>query len=459
MTASPETAATPGAPDAAATDGPPPLAKNRDFRLLWTGQTVSLVGTEISEVAFPLLAILTLNASAGDLGLINAARTLPALAVTLLAGIAVDRMRRRRAMLMANLLRAGTVGVVILLAWTNGLSIAALCLLGFLLGSFAIVFDLAHQAALPRVVRPDDLPAANSRLETSLNVARIGGPGLAGGLVSVVKAPGALVVDLVSYLVSAVTLGLMRTPDDPPAPRTEKRPPIRTELMSGLRLVFRNRSLRALTLEAAVFNFGIQIFLTLFLLYGTRTAGLSTAQLGLAMTIGSAGGLAGALLMPRIVGRLGLGRTLVRAAVVAGVGPLATVAFTGPGTLVMVMIVLSFFTTLFGVVVASICTAVLRQCLTPNDMMGRAVSAELFLTGGVLPVAALVAGLLGETIGVRGAMLVGALIVPLSLLALLNSPVTRLATPEDALAHQAVSPRENGPGNGPEDESGAGATR
>ncbi|MFE6975837.1 MFS transporter [Streptomyces sp. NPDC057682] len=435
MTASLDTSAEPAAPDEK--PGRSPLSGNRDFTLLWSGQTVSLVGSEITEVAFPLLAILTLNASAGDLGLISAARTLPAIAVTLLAGVAVDRMRRRRAMLMANLLRSATIGAVVLLAWTNGLSVAALCALGFLLGSFAIVFDIANQAMLPKVVPSEGLTAANSRLETSLNVARIAGPGLAGGLVGIVRAQGALLIDMASYLVSAVTLGLMKTPDEAPAPREGKRPALRTELMSGLRLVFGNRSLRALTIEAAVFNFGIQIFLTLFLLYGTRTAGLSTAQLGLAMTIGSVGGLAGAMLMPKIVQRLGLGRTLVRAAVVAGMGPIATVLFTEPDLLVMPMIVLSFFTTLFGVVVASICTAVLRQCLTPNEMMGRAASAELFVTGGVLPLAALTAGLLGETLGVRWAMTVGALIVPLSLLALVRSPVTRLATPEDALAEQS----------------------
>ncbi|MFD7865265.1 MFS transporter [Streptomyces sp. NPDC059783] len=435
MTASLDTSAEPAAPDEK--PGRSPLSGNRDFTLLWSGQTVSLVGSEITEVAFPLLAILTLNASAGDLGLISAARTLPAIAVTLLAGVAVDRMRRRRAMLMANLLRSATIGAVVLLAWTNGLSVAALCALGFLLGSFAIVFDIANQAMLPKVVPSEGLTAANSRLETSLNVARIAGPGLAGGLVGIVRAQGALLIDMASYLVSAVTLGLMKTPDEAPAPREGKRPALRTELMSGLRLVFGNRSLRALTIEAAVFNFGIQIFLTLFLLYGTRTAGLSTAQLGIAMTIGSVGGLAGAMLMPRIVQRLGLGRTLVRAAVVAGMGPIATVLFTEPDLLVMPMIVLSFFTTLFGVVVASICTAVLRQCLTPNEMMGRAASAELFVTGGVLPLAALTAGLLGETLGVRWAMTVGALIVPLSLLALVRSPVTRLATPEDALAEQS----------------------
>lgn len=435
MTASLDTSAEPAAPDEK--PGRSPLSGNRDFTLLWSGQTVSLVGSEITEVAFPLLAILTLNASAGDLGLISAARTLPAIAVTLLAGVAVDRMRRRRAMLMANLLRSATIGAVVLLAWTNGLSVAALCALGFLLGSFAIVFDIANQAMLPKVVPSEGLTAANSRLETSLNVARIAGPGLAGGLVGIVRAQGALLIDMASYLVSAVTLGLMKTPDEAPAPREGKRPALRTELMSGLRLVFGNRSLRALTIEAAVFNFGIQIFLTLFLLYGTRTAGLSTAQLGLAMTIGSVGGLAGAMLMPKIVQRLGLGRTLVRAAVIAGMGPIATVLFTEPDLLVMPMIVLSFFTTLFGVVVASICTAVLRQCLTPNEMMGRAASAELFVTGGVLPLAALTAGLLGETLGVRWAMTVGALIVPLSLLALVRSPVTRLATPEDALAEQS----------------------
>ena len=430
-------------PEAAAPEPPgaephPPLRANRDFRLLWGGQTVSLIGSEVTEVAFPLLAILVLKASPGQLGLIGAARTLPALAVTLFAGVVVDRMRRRRAMLLANLARAGVVGSVVLLAWTDGLSVAALCLLGFALGGFGILFDLADQAVLPSLVRADDLAKANSSLEASLNVARIGGPGLAGLLVSLLRAPGALLVDCVSYLVSALSLCLIRTPEAHRQPPVQQRGSIWAEIGSGLRFTFGNRYLRALTLEAGVFNFGIQIFLTLFLLFGIRDAHLSAAELGAAMAVGSVGGLAGALAMPRVVERLGLGRALVVSVVIAGLGPFGTPLFTRPTGLVIPMIALSFFVTLFGVVLSSICAAVLRQCLTPDELMGRAAAAERFVTGGVLPIAALAAGFLGGLIGVRWALFVGAACLPLSLLPVLFSPLKRLTSPDEAIAAQAA---------------------
>jgi MFS family permease len=429
----------PTAEDPAEVQDPrPPLSANRDFRLLWGGQTVSMIGSEVTEVAFPLLAILALNATPGQLGLISAARTLPALVVTLFAGLLVDRMRRRRAMLVANLARAVIVGTVVVLGWTDGLSIPALCILGFALGGFGIFFDIADHAILPTLVRSGDLGKANSRLEASLNVARIGGPGLAGVLVSLIRAPGALAVDALSYVFSAATLGLMRTPEPTPRAPEQPRGRVWSDIGAGLRFSFGNRNLRALTLEAGVFNFGIQIFLTLFLFYGTRDAHLSAAELGLAMAVGSLGGLAGALAMPKVVERLGLGRALVASVVVAGLGPVGTPLFTRPAGLVIPMIMVSFFVTLFGVVLSSICAAVLRQCLTPNEMMGRAVASERFVTGGVLPIAAVVAGVLGELIGVRGTLFVSACLLPLSLLPVLLSPLRRLATPEDAFAAQAA---------------------
>jgi Na+/melibiose symporter-like transporter len=427
--------------DVADVPGTAPLRANRDFTLLWTGQTVSLIGSEITEVAFPLVAVLSLNAGAGQLGLINAARTTPAIAVTLVAGVLVDRWRRRRTMALTNVGRAVAVGLVPLLALAGVLSVPALCVIGFVLGTLTIVFDLANHAFLPSLVSGDQLVAANSRLETSTNIARIGGPGLGGVLVALLRAPAAMAVDAASYLVSAGSLALIRTPDQPADRLTGAAPERRRmlpEIAAGLRLTFGDRCLRALTVESAVFNFGIQIFLTLFLLYGAKDAGLSASLLGAVMALGAVGGLAGALSVPRLVPRLGLGRTMVVALLTACVGPLATPLVVAPAAAAVAVMAVSFFVTLFGVVLSGICTAVLRQSLVPNASLGRVTASQRFLTGGVLPVASLCAGLLGSVVGVRWAILLGVLVLPFSLLPVLRSPLPGLRTPADAQRFQAV---------------------
>ncbi|WP_204045387.1 MFS transporter [Acrocarpospora phusangensis] len=406
--------------------------RNRDFRLHWTGQTVSWIGSEITEIAFPMVAILTLSATATDLGLINAARMAPAIVATLFAGLLVDRLRRRRTMLVTNLGRAAVVATVPFLGFVDGLSVASLCVLGFLLGLLTIVFDLASHSFLPTLVPKDQLGVANSRLQMSLNIARTAGAGLGGLLVAFLRAPVALLVDAASYLVSALTLSLIRTPDEKPVREESVRTGVWAEIMTGLRFTFGNRYLRAITLSSAVFNFGIQVFLTLFLLHGAREADLSVATLGFIMAIGSLGGVAGAMAMPKVVGRLGLGKSVLVGISIAAVGPLAVPLVIQPAFVSVPAYTVSFFLTLFGVVLWSICAAVIRQSLTPNEILGRATASERFVTASLLPIASLLAGVLGDALGTRWAVLIGVLCLPLALLPILFSPLLRLRGPEDA---------------------------
>jgi MFS family permease len=395
------------------------------FFKLWVGETVSLFGSQITTLALPLTAVLTLQATPAQLGVLNAARYAPFLLVTLFAGVWVDRGRRRPVLVGANLGRMVLLLLIPLAAVSGLLRVEYLYVVAFLVGVLTVFFDLAYQSFLPSLVRREHLVWGNSRLQASASTAEIGGPGLGGVLVELVTAPFALLFDALSFLVSAISLALIRAPESTPTPPAD-RGGLRAEIGEGLRVTFGNRYLRAIAGEAATFNLFEQAILTLFVLYATRELGMGAGVLGLTIATGGVGALVGSLVAGYAASRFGLGAALVGSMTLACVAPLLIPLTGGDLAVAVPLLLLAFLAYGIGLGISSVHAVSLRQAVTPDGLLGRMNASYRFLVYGAIPLGALFGGVLGETIGLRPALVVSVLGLLLALAWVFFSPVPGL---------------------------------
>jgi MFS family permease len=375
-----------------------------DFLKLWAGQTVSLLGSEVSLLAIPLAAALTLGATPAQMGVLAAAARLPYLLIGLFAGVWVDRWRRRPILIAAELGRASLIGSIPGVTVLNGLTVEYLYVVVFLVGVLTVFFDIAYQSFLPSLVPRGRLVEGNSRLETSRSTAQIAGPGLAGWLIGLIGAPIALIVDTLSFLVSACFLSLIRAPEPSPSSVTRHRG-FREEIGDGLRVVFDSGILRGIAGCTATLNFFDALQLAVFILYATDDLGLGPEALGLVFAIGNVGLLLGAFAAGWATRRLGPGAAIIAAAALVSVSRMLVPLATGPTAfevLVVAQLVLAV-----GRMVYNIGHLSLRQAITPDPLLGRVNATMRFLAWGVVPVGALIGGVLGETIGLRPTLVVG----------------------------------------------------
>lgn len=408
---------------------PPRLSSQPDFRTLWTGYSVSAAGSEVTVLAVPLCAAVLLGASAFQMGLLTAAATLPHLLIGLLAGVWVDRLPRRRPLLVtADLLAAAALLTIPLAWWLGVLTVPQLIVAELLVGSCRVVFRPAYQSHLPDVVPSEQLTVASGHLRTSDSVAMLAGPGLGGLLVQAVSAPVAVLVDAVSFVVSAVCIRTVRAAERPARPRTDARS-LRRDLAEGLRTVLADGSLRAIAGAAANLNLFGMLVLALFVVYATRDLGFSAGLVGAVVTLGGVGAVAGALLAARVSAALGAGRTIVLASVVFSFAlfavPLAhgprwvELAVIGAGELVGGVAVMLFDVTSAGVTLTTV----------PTDLLGRVSSCMAFLTQGVKPLGALAGGMLGTALGLHTALVVAAVGATTTMLWTIFSPLRHRPAP------------------------------
>ena len=398
---------------------------NGDFLRLWAGETISLFGTQVTVLALPLVAVITLRASAAQVGLLNACRYAPFVVVTLFAGVVVDRVRRRPTMIVVNLGRGALIALIPLTALLGLLRIEYLYLVAFAVGILTVFFDLAYQAYLPSIVTAEQLTGANGRLVASASAAELGGPGIGGLLVQALTAPYALLADALSFLAS--TSSLLRIEHREPEPHGERRPPIGSSIRDGFRFTFSNPYLRAIAGEAATFNLFEQTILTVFVVYAIRRLHFSPGLLGLVLSLGGGGALLGALIAGRIDRRFGLGRTIVGSMVIACLTPLLIAAPTGRGAATLIALGAIFFVWGCAVAVSNVLVVTLRQTVTPSSMLGRMNASYRFFTYGAIPLGALLGGGVAGVIGLRATLFAGACGLVLALFWILLSPVAYLA--------------------------------
>jgi MFS family permease len=378
---------------------------NRDFAKLWAGETVSLIGTQVTQFALPLVAILTLNATVFEVGVLNALRFLPLIPLSLLAGVLLDRRRRRPVLVVCALGNAVLIGLVPLSSVTGLLSIGLLYVVTTLAGTLSMTFEVGALSYVPFLVEPGHLPAANSRLWASTAVAGISGPGLAGLLVGLITAPITLSVDAVSYLFSAASLISIRKQEPEPDPQAG-RPSIRRSIAEGLRTVYGSKLLRTLLTQSAVFNLFYGAMLPVFLVYVVRVLGLSPAKLGIVVGAAAAGGLFGALLATRIAAALGLGRAMALATIGVSAGPLLFAVPRGAGPLSIVVLVVAQLVYGFNAAMFNVNAITLRQTVTPPRLLARMNATYRMVIYGVPLLGATGGGLLGSAVGLRPALVI-----------------------------------------------------
>jgi MFS family permease len=401
------------------------LWRHADFVKLWAGQTISLIGSRITFLALPLTAVLVLEATPAQMGILTAMEMLPALLLGLVAGAWIDRQRRRPILIATDIGRAGLLLFIPLAALVGFLQIWQLYLVGFLVGALGLLFGIAYSAYLPSLIGRGRLVEGNSKLAISRSAAEIAGPGLAGGLVQILTAPVAILVDAISFLLSALCLGLIRTPEPAPKPAEEQQS-LWLDIREGLRLVAGNSSLRAMAGSAATINFFNSVFEAVWLIYLARRLAIEPGWLGLLASGGGIGFLLGALLPGRVTRRFGLGPALIIGILFTGLSDLLTPLAGGPLPVVLLILLTGQFCFGVGLTIYQVAHSSLLQMLTPDHLLGRMSATMGVLAWGIVPVGALLGGLMGETLGLRPTLVIAALGELAALTWLLLSPVRLL---------------------------------
>ena len=401
------------------------LWSNSDFVKLWLGQTASHFGSGITGIAPPLTAVLVLAATPTQMGILGALDGASVLVIGLLAGVWVDRVRRRPLLIAADLGRAFVLSTIPLADLLGVLGIGQLYIVAALAGMLTLIFNVAHSAFLPSLIPHESLVEGNSKLAMSDSLAEIGGPAVAGPLVQLISAPFALFFDALSFLFSACCLGLIHTPEPPPT-ALEQRKSIWSDLVEGLRLVLKNPLLRALAGSAGTFSLFGNFVGALYALYVIRQVGAPPIYLGLLVATGGVSALAGAFMAERVVQRFGLGRTVGMGLFMYGATGLLIPLAGGSVALALSLLFLSQLIGDASVSIYLIAEVSLRQSLVPANVLGRTNASMQFLSQGVAPPGALLAGILGGLIGLRLTILIGVLGVMLAGIWLLLSPVRKV---------------------------------
>lgn len=412
---------------------------------------MSLVGSGVALLALPLTAVLTLRATAFQMGVLRAMQYAPALVFGLFACVYIDRVRRRPVLIAADLGRAALLGSIPLAAALGALSMGYLYVVALVVGVLTIIFEVAYVAFLPVLVGRDQLVPANGRLKASQAIANIVGPGLAGALVQALAAPIAIAAGALSFLVSVVFLAVTRAPEPRPTPPASA--DIQREIGEGMRLVLRHPILRATLLSSGITNLFSAIFNALYVLYLARGLAVSPVGIGAIVQAGGLAGLVGALLAGAVAWRVGTDHALVIGMGLMGVGGLV-VPFVGrSAALTLPALAVSFAVGAVGDALYNINVVSLRQAITPDHLQGRVTASLRFVIWGAQPFGALRGGVLGERVGLRAALGVAVAGWFVALAVLAASPIRGVRTVPAPPATGA--PATGAPATGDADEPGA----
>jgi MFS family permease len=400
------------------------LWRHSDFLKLWSAETISQFGSQISGLALPLVAIIVLEASAFEVALLGVIQFAPFILVSLPAGVWVDRLKRKPILVVTDLGRAAALGSIPLAHAFDALTIWQLYVVGFVVGFLTVFFDVSYQSYLPSLVDRKQLVEGNSKLEVSRSGAQISGPGVAGALVEALTAPIAILVDAISFFVSAVFLYRIKRPETPPT-RAERKagPGMKAEVKEGLRYVFGHRHLRWIAASTAIFNFSGNVLFAVVLVYAVRVLDLRPGLIGAIFTMSSVGYLVGALFATRIARRIGVGPAIVLG---ASGGTAMLLIPLAPQSMPVPFLVAGFGISSLGIPLYNITQVSFRQAITPERLQGRMNSVMRFIVWGVIPLGALLGGALATVFSLRFAITVGAIGNCLAVLPVLLSPVRTL---------------------------------
>jgi MFS family permease len=415
------------------------LLRHRDFRHLFAADSISQVGSQVTLIALPLVAVVALHASAFEVGLLAASGTAAFLLIGLPAGAWVDRMRRRNVLIVGDVGRAVLLASVPVAWWFDVLGMAQLYVVSLLVGVLTVFFEVAYQSYLPHLVGPEHLVEGNSKLQVVQSVAILGGPTLGGLLVQVITAPVAIAVDAVSFLGSALFVGAIgkREARPPRAPNAH----LGREIAEGLRFVFGNRLLRAIVACTGTSNLFHTTMDALLILYFARELGLSPGVIGIFYSAYGVGGILGSFVVTPAARLLGQGPSLWLAILTTGLAGLF-VPLAEPGWRFWVAAAMGVIHGV-GVIVYNVNQLSFHQRLTPDRLLGRMNATVRFVVWGTIPLGGVLGGTLAAWLGVHTALWVGAIGQLLAVLPVLLSPLRSmraLPSPESGHAEPVQDP-------------------
>ncbi|MFI6602017.1 MFS transporter [Nonomuraea sp. NPDC050536] len=398
-----------------------PLRKQREYRLLWSARTISITGSEVSKLAVPLTAVSLLAASPGQMGMLTAAASLPALLLSLQAGALADRLRRHRPLMIACELVSCVAAVSVPVAWLLGiLTVPWLILAALVIGAAAVVFRAANFQHLASVVPEDLRTEATAGFQASYSVASVVGPGLAGGLVQILSAPLAVLVESLSFLTSALMLRSIRTPEHHTPAQSRG---MWHDVVEGLRVSVTHKSIRALLGAGVTINFFATAYMAVHMLYMVNTLAIPKGLLGILIALSGLGGLLGAWITARVAKRVGENRILLVTVLFFPIDIVAVGLLGGP--LWWKLAVLSLTGTITGGIVVAFATCLGAVTLrdAPAELRGRINATQTFAIQGVMSLGSLTGGFLAELIGLRPVILLAAAGIALSSIWIWTSPL------------------------------------
>jgi MFS family permease len=398
------------------------LWSHPDFLRLWTGQSISEVGSQVSQFAIPWLAAVDLHASPIAFSLLGVLGFLPFILFALPAGVWVDRLRRRQILIVGDSARAILLLLIPILWATGVLQIWHLLVLEFLIGIFTVFFDVAYQSYLPALIEREHLVDGNSKLQLTVSIAQIGGPTLSGVFIEAITAPYAILVDAVSFVISSVFMIRMKHRENLPRQDAgEPRPSMWPQVKEGLAWVVGNRNLRAVAGCTGTSNFCSSLMFAIVILYMVRTLHLSAIPATAVFAVGSCGSIIGALLANRLGTRFGLGNAIVGTAVIFSFGglayPLAPQSFPLP-VLMTGQLLFGFSAVAYNILQVSY-----RQAITPERLQGRMNAAMRWIVWGTIPLGTLAGGAIAQATSLHTALWAGALLGMPTFLWVLLSPL------------------------------------
>ena len=377
-----------------------PVLRDSSFRRLWAGMTVSRLGTSVAGIAVPLIAVEVLDSSAFTVSLLTAAVWLPWLVIGLPAGAWIDRMAKRPVLLVCDLVCVLLIASIPVAAWLSSVTIEHLLVVTLLAGVASVFFQVAWTAYLPAMFEAGDLVDANSILHGTESAVEVAGRAAGGVLLAAVGAVAGLIVDALSFLISFVSLLLIRRPERPVPPKPPR--PLRSDIADGVRWLAGSSLLRSLTLHGAAGNLALTGYGAIIVVFLIRDLGVSTAVVGVLLAAPGLGGVLAASLTPWLVRRFGAARTMIRSKVGAGFASLL-IPMTTPELGLVIFVLGSALVAVF-VVVGNVVSATFRQLYVPAALLGRVMTGMQFVNYGAIPLGALLGGGAATRVGARGAI-------------------------------------------------------
>lgn len=391
--------------DIAASARPTSLWRHRDFMLLWGGQSVSEIGSQITVLALPLVAVVLLHASTLQVGLLSAAETSAYLLVALPAGALVARVPKRRLMLWCDLARLAVIGSVPSAYGAGVLTLVQLYVVALVSSALSVFFSVAYPSYVPTLLEREQLMDGNGKLGTTQSLAQIAGPGLGAGLVAAFGAAAALTGDSLSYLASAGSLLAIRSREQPVTTaaaaqaRALPRPRLREEMRAGLAYVVHDQILLKGVLWSGCANFFVIMVESLGAVFLVRVLHVRPGYVGLLLALGAVGGVAGGLASGRLARRFGAARVCWLSMTVFAL-PGLLIAAAGSGAWVL-LFALGWMSWTFSSSVCAVALLSYRQAICPPELLAQVNAASRWINWGTLPLGGIAAGALGSSIGVR----------------------------------------------------------